>query len=45
MTTEKVQVKEAVRRPLRSVTGLEKIEEDLAENQVVKLVEAIQQIQ
>jgi hypothetical protein len=41
LLTEQVGVKEAVCRALRSVTGLEKMEEDPMENQVVKLVEAI----
>jgi hypothetical protein len=38
-------VKEAINIALRSVTGLEKIEEDPIENQVAKLAEAIQQLQ
>jgi DNA primase len=42
---EQVGVKEAVSRALRSVTGLEKKEEDPVEHQVAQLVEAIQQLQ
>jgi hypothetical protein len=42
---EQVRVKEAVARELLSVTSLEKMEEDLVESQVVKLEEAIQQLQ
>jgi hypothetical protein len=42
---EQVGVKEAVNRALLSVTGLEQMEEDPVENQVAKLVEAIQQLQ
>jgi hypothetical protein len=45
LLTEQVGVKEAVHRALRSVTGLEKMEEDPVESQVVKLAEAIQQLQ
>jgi hypothetical protein len=42
---KKMGVKEAVIRALRSVTGLEYMEEETAESQVGKLVEAIQQLQ
>jgi hypothetical protein len=42
---EQVGVKEAVNRALRSVTGLEQIEEDPVESQVAKLAAAIQQLQ
>jgi hypothetical protein len=42
---EQIGVKEAVTRALRSVTGLEQMEEDPVESQVGKLVEAIQQLQ
>jgi VIT1/CCC1 family predicted Fe2+/Mn2+ transporter len=45
LLAEKVEVKEAVSRALHSVTGLDQKEEDPVENQVVKLVEAIQQLQ
>ena len=45
MLTEQVGVKEAVRRALRFVTGLEQMEENLVENQVAKLAKAIQQLQ
>jgi hypothetical protein len=45
LLTEQIGVKEAVRRALRSVIGLEKMEEGPVENQVMKLVEAIQQLQ
>jgi hypothetical protein len=37
--------KEAVTRALRSVTGLEQMEEEQVEIQVRKLVESIQQLQ
>jgi hypothetical protein len=45
LLAEQVKVKEAVNKALRSVTGLEQMEEDPVENQVVKLAEAIQQLQ
>jgi VIT1/CCC1 family predicted Fe2+/Mn2+ transporter len=45
LLAEQVGVKEAVSRALRSVTGLEKKEEDPVEHQVEQLVEAIQQLQ
>jgi chromosome segregation ATPase len=45
LLTEKMGVKEAVTRALRSVSGLTQIEEDTVESQVEKLVEAIQQLQ
>jgi chromosome segregation ATPase len=45
LLAEQVRVKEAVNRALHSVTGLEKRKEDPVENQVAKLVEAIQQLQ
>jgi N-methylhydantoinase B/oxoprolinase/acetone carboxylase alpha subunit len=38
-------VKEAITRALCSVTGLEKMEEDLVENQVGRLSKGIQQLQ
>jgi hypothetical protein len=41
LLTEKVGVKEAVPRALHSVMGLDKMEEDLVDRQVVKLAEAI----
>jgi hypothetical protein len=40
-----VGVKEAVNRALRSMTGLEKKEEDPVEHQVEQLAESIQQLQ
>jgi hypothetical protein len=42
---EQVGVKEAITRALRSMTGLEKNEEDPVEHQVAQLVESIQQLQ
>jgi hypothetical protein len=42
---KQIGVKEAVNRALFSMKGLENIAEDLVENQVVRLVEAIQQLQ
>jgi hypothetical protein len=42
---EQMGVKEAVTRALRSVMGLEQMEEETTESQVGKLVEAIQQLQ
>jgi hypothetical protein len=45
LLVEQVGVKEAVNRALRSVTGLEKKEEDPVEHQVAQLAEAIQQLQ
>ena len=42
---EQVRVKEAINIALLSMTGLEQIEEDPIESQVVKLVAAIQQLQ
>jgi hypothetical protein len=42
---KQIGVKEAVTRELRSVIGLEQMEEDLMESQVGKLAEAIQQLQ
>jgi hypothetical protein len=45
LLAEQVGVKEAVHRALHSVIGSEKMEEDPVENQVAKLVEAIQQLQ
>jgi hypothetical protein len=45
LLVEQVRVKEAVNRALFSVMGLEQMEEDLVVNQVVKLAEAIQQLQ
>jgi VIT1/CCC1 family predicted Fe2+/Mn2+ transporter len=45
LLAEQIGVKEAVNRALRSVTGLEKKEEDPVEHQVAKLAEAIQQLQ
>jgi hypothetical protein len=45
LLAEQVGVKEAVSRALRSVTGLEKKEEDPVEHQVEQLAEAIQQLQ
>jgi hypothetical protein len=45
LLTEQVGVKEEVCRALLSMTGLEKMEEDPMESQVVKLTEAIQQLQ
>jgi hypothetical protein len=38
-------VKEAVTRALFSMTGLEHMEEEIAESQVGKLIEVIQQLQ
>jgi hypothetical protein len=40
-----LELKKQVIRELRSVTGLEQMEEDPVERQVGKLVEAIQQLQ
>jgi hypothetical protein len=45
LLVKQVGVKESVRRALRSLTSLEKMEEDIVENQVAKLDEAIQQLQ
>jgi hypothetical protein len=45
LLAEKIGVKEAVPRALRSVMTLEKMEEDPVENQVGRLAEAIQQLQ
>jgi chromosome segregation ATPase len=45
LLVEQIGVKEAVSRALRSVTGLEKKEEDPVEHQVAQLAEAIQQLQ
>jgi hypothetical protein len=42
---EQVRVKEAVNKALLFVTGLEHMEEYLVVNQVMKLTEAIQQLQ
>jgi chromosome segregation ATPase len=45
LLAEQLEVKEAVNRALRSVTGLEPKAEDRVEHQVEQLVEAIQQLQ
>jgi hypothetical protein len=45
LLTEKTAVKEVVRRALRSVPGLAQEEHEAVEVQVMKLVEAIQQLQ
>jgi hypothetical protein len=45
LLAEKIGVKEVVTRELRSVTGLEQMEEDPMEIQVGNLCEAIQQLQ
>jgi VIT1/CCC1 family predicted Fe2+/Mn2+ transporter len=45
LLTEQLGVKEAVSRALHSMTGLEKKVEEPVEHQVVRLAEAIQQLQ
>jgi hypothetical protein len=42
MLMKQVEVKEEFPKALHSVTGLEKMEEDLVESQVVNLAKAIQ---
>jgi hypothetical protein len=45
LLAERTMVREAVTRALRSMPGLEQVEEEIAESQVEKLTEAIQQLQ